>query len=184
MIAARFEIERRKIGRNAIDAATWREAIARFTNFGTIYTPFIKLFREEIVRAFETEGKSTGNQWKALAKATIDSRGSAHPILQDSGDLLERLRTGQGEYVVKERKKLVFGTRDKVATYHQTGAARTKHGELPARPIFRITKPLVAELRRIAMNKIITDGLDVGFELFAGKQSQRPARFSAARSRG
>jgi len=183
MIAARFELQRRKTGRNAIDAGTWRNAIARFTNFGTIYTPFIRLFREEIIRAFASEGKSTGKQWTALRPPTIDKRGSAHPILQDSGDLLERLRTGQGEYVVKEKKKLVFGTRDKIATYHQTGAVRS-HSTMVARPIFRITKPMIAELRRLAMNKLITDGVDVGFELFEGKASARPARFSAARARG
>ena len=183
MIAARFELQRRKTGRNAIDAGTWRNAIARFTNFGTIYSPFITLLRDEVMRAFASEGKTTGKQWAKLEKTTIKRRGSEHPILQDSGDLIERLRTRQDEYIVRERKKLVFGTKDKVASYHQTGTTRW-HSYMPPRPIFRITKPMIAELRRLAMNKIVTDGIDVGFEIFEGAAGKRPARFSKARARG
>src|SRR5687768_5844860 len=76
-------------------------------------------------RQFASEGGNSGG-WAALAPSTVRRRGSAHPILFESGRLQQSL-TGTGAADAVRRitsDSLEVGTSVPYARYHQRGTAR------------------------------------------------------------
>lgn len=74
-----------------------------------------------VQQGFEAEQSPTGAPWQALAPATVKKRGSAHPILQVSGRLVEtHLRANAQEAVV--------GSNLPYAAIHQYGGEIKRKG--------------------------------------------------------
>lgn len=74
---------------------------------------------------FASEGGRSGG-WAPLAPSTVRSRGSAHPILFESGRLQQSLTTRSSTDAVRRitADSLEVGTTVPWARYHQTGTAR------------------------------------------------------------
>lgn len=104
-------------------------------------------FREMIAAQFASEGRAGGTPWAPLAPSTLRRRGSASPILFDSGALFRSLHDAgaPGHVEEIEDQALVLGSRLPYALFHQTGAGwglgqdqspRSRRGRgLPRRPI-------------------------------------------------
>jgi phage gpG-like protein len=76
-------------------------------------------------RQFDSEGGNSGT-WAPLAPATVRRRGSAHPILNEHGDLRESLtqRGGKGSVRTVGPHELFVGTDVDYAHFHQSGTSR------------------------------------------------------------
>lgn len=75
-----------------------------------------------VVKGFQTEGHSEGVTWKDLAPSTVARRGSAHPILQVSGALLESFEKGGADHHEEiSARKLVWGSDVPYALFHEFG---------------------------------------------------------------
>lgn len=74
---------------------------------------------------FDTEGGRASGGWAQLAPSTIASRGSAHPILQLSGALLDEL-TDPGNIMVTDSfmHLSIADDVEEYARYHQSGTER------------------------------------------------------------
>lgn len=89
---------------------------------------------------FATEGKRSGHPWAQLQRDTVFRRGSAHPILVRSADLLLEA-TDDNNYVVNDANIFLFA-RDEVSRYgefHQSGFTSRAGNPVPARPPFDFT---------------------------------------------
>lgn len=103
---------------------------------------------------FDTEGARGGDPWKQLAFTTIKKRGSDHPILIDSGDLLDEMLTPDSYDIDDEG--VTFhqgGVGDEYGHFHQTGTAK-----MDARPIFDMT-PLDRSRITRGINRWIMEGV-------------------------
>lgn len=82
---------------------------------------------------FATEGARGGSPWEKLARETKFQRGSAHPILVRSGDLLIEMTNPQNLHVTDDEISLDLPN-DVVARAHQGGYYNVKAGHsVPAR---------------------------------------------------
>jgi hypothetical protein len=84
-----------------------------------------------IEKQFESEGKRSLEPWPQLSRETVLRRGSAHPILIRTADLLLET-TDESNYWVTD-STIIFNARDEVEQYgrfHQSGTTK-----MPARPI-------------------------------------------------
>jgi phage gpG-like protein len=77
-------------------------------------------------RQFASEGGFASGGWAPLAPSTVRRRGTAHPILTDSGDLRASLtqRDGKGSVRRISDDEMFVGTDVDYAQYHQTGTRR------------------------------------------------------------
>lgn len=90
---------------------------------------------------FGTEGGRLGKKWAALKLDTKIKRGSAHPILIDSGDMFQEFITPSNVKVTHDNVtyELPDGEREK-AEAHQYGFVNAHTGRpVPARPIVGFT---------------------------------------------
>ncbi len=80
---------------------------------------------------FRSEGARGSGGWAQLAPSTVRARGSAHPILDDTGALRRSLTLSGATGSVRRltSTSLLIGTEVDYARYHATG---TRH--MPARP--------------------------------------------------
>jgi phage gpG-like protein len=77
-------------------------------------------------RQFSSEGGFASGGWAPLADSTVQRRGSAHPILDDHGDLRASLTDAAAKGAIRDitSDSLFVGTDIDYAQYHQTGTAR------------------------------------------------------------
>ena len=93
-----------------------------------------------IEEQFSTEGARGGTPWRALSRETKFRRGSAHPILIDTGDLLLETTDPSNIRVTDDEVTLDLG-REVVARSHQYGFQNQKaNRSVPARPIVAFTE--------------------------------------------
>lgn len=90
---------------------------------------------EIVEEQFETEGARGGSKWEGLAFSTIKKRGSAHPILIDSGDMFQELITPENVRVTDDSVTMELGDQTVKAESHQYGFTNPQGAEVPARPI-------------------------------------------------
>lgn len=83
--------------------------------YASVYEEFLAIER----RRFSAEGPG----WAQLKTSTVKQRGSAHPILDDFGDLKASLTEAghQNAVFTPEIDGVFMGTSDPIATFHQKG---------------------------------------------------------------
>jgi phage gpG-like protein len=117
---------------------------------GRIADQWLDIIEEQ----FTTEGARGGNPWTKLSRETKLRRGSAHPILVETGDLLIEM-TDPGSVKVTDDEIRMELPRDVVARSHQHGFFNTRAGRsVPARPMVAFT-----EADRLKWRGSITDYL-------------------------
>lgn len=97
--------------------------------YGAIYTAFLALE----AKRFGAEGPG----WANLAASTVKKRGSAHPILVDTGELKASLTEPHHANAVFEPgpDEVFMGTSDPVAVFHQQGTHK-----MPERAVVDISE--------------------------------------------
>lgn len=77
-------------------------------------------------RQFSSEGRFASGGWAQLAESTVARRGSAHPILDDHGDLRASLTDAAAKGAIRQitSDSLFVGTDVDYAQYHQQGTRR------------------------------------------------------------
>lgn len=90
---------------------------------------------------FATEGKRSGHAWAPLARDTYLRRGSKHPILVETGEMLIEM-TGEDNIDVTDDSitmHLPSGVEERAAA-HQFGFVNDRTGQpVPARPMIDFT---------------------------------------------
>lgn len=109
-----------------------------------------------IAEQFATEGARSGNPWAQLQEWTIRERGSAHPILRDTGGMFAELISPTNLFVSDDEVFIRLTPEEEVkAESHQHGYRNALTGnEVPARPIVDFT-----DFDRIRMRRKITNYL-------------------------
>lgn len=103
---------------------------------------------------FATEGARGGVPWTKLARDTKFRRGSAHPILIETGDLLIEM-TNPENLRVSDDEITLHLPNDIVARSHQYGYHNVRAGhDVPARPMVAFT-----EVDRLKWRSDMTDFL-------------------------
>jgi phage gpG-like protein len=103
--------------------------LVRFQERVTDLSPALELLADDFLdinrRQFDSEGGNSAG-WAPLAASTVSSRGSAHPILVEHGDLRASLTQRGGKGAIREvgPHELFVGTDIGYAQYHQRGTAR------------------------------------------------------------
>jgi phage gpG-like protein len=120
---------------------TLEATATRVGHLAQAYEGVYAAFRKMEERRFDAEGPG----WRKLASSTVARRGSAHPILNETGVLRRSLTTKGARYAVVEPTPdgLFMGTSYKVARFHQDGthgAGRDHSVSMPARPVVDITQ--------------------------------------------
>jgi phage gpG-like protein len=116
-----------------------------------VWPEVVRVFREIVKRAFESEGASTGEPWQQLAESTQRDRQAhgfppAHPILERTGALLRSLVIGSdGGYVVATPSQLEIGSDVEYLKYHQSNLPRKR---LPRRAPINLTADDRVDLMR------------------------------------
>ena len=96
------------------------------------------LVQEQLLQNFDAEGRP--QRWPQLAASTVRRRGSAHPILVETGRLRQAVASCQ-TYLQKNILIVkVSGPRAEVAHWHQFGTRR-----MPARPPLQLTQEQIGE---------------------------------------
>lgn len=138
-------------------------------------------FREMIAAQFASEGRAGGTPWAPLAPSTLRRRGSASPILFDSGALFRSLHDAgaPGHIEQIEDQALVLGTNLPYALFHQTGtgwglgqdqSSRSRRGRgLPMRPIVVLSPD-----RQDAWAEILQRGLEERTRVLEGPELGGP----------
>lgn len=104
-----------------------------------------------VMRAFLTEGRSTGRQWKRLSESRIRERGgSSHPILRWEDDLFDAAthpRAAHVRHVGAHGARLLYSVDVDYAAAHQFGGYQSVNletGEVsehpPPRPFVVVTR--------------------------------------------
>lgn len=102
---------------------------------------------------FSSEGSRGSGGWEPLAASTVAQRGSAHPILDQSGVLRSSLTKRGGENIFDATDDyLRFGTHVPYAGFHQTGTSRT-----PRRRPLELTESDRAGMVKILQAYILGD---------------------------
>lgn len=84
---------------------------------------------------FGTEGRRSGHPWRGLAFSTVKKRGSAHPILFDTGELFDEMVDPIHIRVTDSTLHMALSEyADRIGEYHQHGTVN-----MPARPIVNFT---------------------------------------------
>lgn len=106
---------------------------ARLADMGPAYALVYDEFLDIERKRFSSEGPG----WQQLKTSTVAKRGSAHPILHDTGELEDSLTdAGHTNAVFEPEIDSVFmGTSDPVAIFHQEGTDK-----MVARPVVDMTE--------------------------------------------
>lgn len=99
-------------------------------------------FTEEVERAMSSRGSSLGSPWPPLKPATIAEKTRnfpGRPDLVRTGSMASSLtNSADTQHLFKfARIRVILGSKDKVAAFHQIGA-----GNLPVRMVFAMNKKL------------------------------------------
>lgn len=112
----------------------------RVSDFAPVYTALYEMFLRIESERFGAEGPG----WEELADSTVARRGSAHPILDVTGELKDAFTKKGAKHALVEPLPdgLFMGADDWVlASVHQNGterAGRDHNTHIPARPIVDI----------------------------------------------
>lgn len=106
-------------------------AKASISDFRPLWKAVEERFIEMEKQQFGSEGRG---EWPGLAPSTVKKRGSAHPILQVTGDLFRSLtRGGKGYLAVSTPYSIVLGTelmtkggKWNLGLLHQMGTGRSE----------------------------------------------------------
>lgn len=115
--------------------------------FGLIAGKWTRWTREQ----FDSEGRRASGGWAALAPSTVARRGSAHPILQDSGALVREL-TDEGNIDITDdyMHMTIPDDVDEYGRLHQSGTSK-----MPQRRPLEFTdvdkREMVRDLQRWTM---------------------------------
>jgi phage gpG-like protein len=135
-----------RVGERAVHARPAFEAIGE------------ALFRIERDQ-FDSEGRRGGTGWAALKPATIAQRGTAHPILDDSGALKASLTERGGDNTFWAADDfLLFGSKLDYAGFHQTGTGDAKGVDQPGEDVKGMARrrPLEpTEAEKVGLVKIL-----------------------------
>jgi phage gpG-like protein len=90
--------------------------------FEVLADDFLSIERQQ----FASEGGFASAGWAPLADSTVRSRGSAHPILVEHGDLSASLTDATAKGAIRDitSDSLFVGTDVDHAPFHQTGTSR------------------------------------------------------------
>jgi phage gpG-like protein len=91
-----------------------------------VFTDLADDFLSIETRQFTSEGAFASGGWAPLADSTVRRRGSAHPILDDHGDLRASLTDAAAKGAIRDitSDSLFVGTDVDYAQYHQQGTSR------------------------------------------------------------
>lgn len=107
-----FDREIRRVGKRATAARPLYDALG---------WKLVAIQREQ----FQSEGGRSGHPWAPLADSTVRSRGSAHPILDDTSALRESfLYGGAGNIFEATDDHLRYGSESEIGIFHQQGTSR------------------------------------------------------------
>lgn len=102
-----------------------------------------------IEEQFATEGARGGEKWRRLERSTVLRRGSAHPILIDSANLLLDLTDPEHINVSDDTLTLDLPEHsDFIGGLHEHGFPHSRGAPVPARPPIVFTPLDRAEMRR------------------------------------
>lgn len=117
--------------------------IERPKDYRPAWPAVVRTFQAIERAAFESEGRSSGGAWPALAPRTVADRirfgfPGAHPILQRTHALQQALTVGVGAYVQMTPTVLTYALAPELGyfKFHQSKAPRRL---LPRRPPVRFT---------------------------------------------
>jgi hypothetical protein len=98
-------------------------------------------FQDIIKHQFDTEGARSRRPWKQLTDFTVMRRGSAHPILRDSGAMYAELIDPMNLFVDDNSVAIILSPHEEAkAESHQHGYHNAMTGrDVPARPIVDFT---------------------------------------------
>lgn len=105
---------------------------SRANDMTPAWPALVRVFRQLVGRAFETEGGSTGDLWPQLAERTQADRrrkgyDPEHPILQRTQKLMRSLVLGSdGGFVNETPTSLEIGTDVEYFPYHQSNKPRKR----------------------------------------------------------
>ena len=111
---------------------------ARARDLTPVWPLVVRVFQGAVVRAFASEGATTGAPWPQLKPATRADRRRlgfppAHPILQRTGRLLRALTIGEGAYVATTATSMRYVVSDQEVPYFKFHQSRRPRGKLPRR---------------------------------------------------
>jgi phage virion morphogenesis protein len=121
----------------------------RAKNMGPVLKRIADEWLDVIEEQFASEGSRGGTPWAKLSRDTRFHRGSAHPILVDSADLLLHMTNPENLHVSDDEITLHLpASREVVAASHQYGFFNVRAGhEVPARPMVVFTEADIQKWR-------------------------------------
>lgn len=138
-------------------------------SFRSFTEPLRESVRKVVIPSIQANFDSEGRPaWKPLADATVKKRGTAHPILDETGKL-KRIATSESIWRITRDQASVTGVnvtgRVSYAGYHQDG---TKN--MPARPVFGFQSEDVA-----GIEQVFSDWLDQTVDRYWGAGISGPS---------
>lgn len=120
-------------------------------NFRSFHEPLQESVRKVVIPSLAENFASEGRpSWKPLSDSTVKKRGTAHPILDETGKL-RRVATSESIWrITRDEASIARSSVDgrvSYAVYHQDG---TKN--MPARPIFGFQSEDVAGIEQVFSN--------------------------------
>lgn len=133
-----------------------------------VYTALYAAFRKIEQARFDAEGPG----WEELAESTVAKRGSAHPILNETGKMRRSLTTAGAPGAVVEPipDGLFMGTDMMIAAVHQHGtdrAGRDHTTRIPARPLVDMREQDADVFAEIVGGYVYEHGLSASADVFA-----------------
>ncbi|APT75287.1 hypothetical protein LN42_01940 [Marinitoga sp. 1137] len=101
------------------------------------------IMKQSVLKNFDEQGTENG-KWKDLSKSTKEhkkrKKGTAYPILVDSGKLKKSFNTSYTKYTAKVWTGVKYGV------YHQTGTRK-----MPKRPFMHIRDEHIEIIKKIIL---------------------------------
>lgn len=124
----KFEVTGTYKGRS-ITIAKMDDAFISFRRDISDYRPAFRMISDDLSNSvagqFASEGSAHGIKWQELAPSTIKRRGSAHPILVHTGQLIASFQRNNPAHVEQlEPKQMLWGSSVSYALFHQTGTLK------------------------------------------------------------
>lgn len=117
--------------------------ISDLTDLSPVLSDIADVLDQSAEAAFASSGSSSGGRWAPLSSRYAmwkAKRYPGQPILVATG----ALRASMGNVREVSPRRLVWGTDDRKARYHQAGTSK-----MPARPIIRLTSKERRDMTRL-----------------------------------